>query len=258
MVQNKLTKETLLDRAEDLSFPKSVVEFMEGQLGQPPYGFPEPLRTKILRGRKPLEGRPGENLKPMDFDKLRQKLEEKHGRKLRDVDLMSSAMFPKVFDEFEQFRQRYGPVDKLNTRVFLTGLELAEETDVTIEEGKTLIIQLLATGKLNKQAEREVFFELNGQMRSIFVRDTEAAKDVVVRPKALAGVRGSIGAPMPGEILEIKVKEGDKIEAKTTVFVLSAMKMEMNVDTPIGGIVKKIYLKASDKVAPGDLVVEIE
>lgn len=130
MVQNKLTKETLLDRAEDLSFPKSVVEFMEGQIGIPPYGFPEPLRTQILRGKKPIDGRPGENLKPFDFDKLRTTLEEKHGRKLRDVDLMSSSMFPKVFDEYEQFRQRYGPVDKLNTRVFLTGLDLAEETDV--------------------------------------------------------------------------------------------------------------------------------
>lgn len=127
----------------------------------------------------------------MDFDDLRNRLEKKHGRKLRDVDVMSSAMFPKVFDEFEQFRQRFGPVDKLNTRVFFTGLDLAEETDVDIEQGKTLIIQLLATGKLNAQAEREVFFELNGQMRSIFVRDKEAAKKVVTRAKALAGVRGS-------------------------------------------------------------------
>ena len=57
---------------------------------------------------------------------------------------------------------------------------------------------MLARGKLNNKGEREVFFELNGQMRSIFVRDEEASKDIVVRPKALAGVRGHIGAPMPG------------------------------------------------------------
>ncbi|KAI6242059.1 Pyruvate carboxylase [Aphelenchoides fujianensis] len=258
MVQNKLTKETLLYRAEDLSFPKSVVEFMEGQIGQPPYGFPEPLRTQVLRGRQPLSTRPGENLPPLDFEKLRSDLEAKHGRKLRDVDLMSSAMFPKVFDEFEQFRQRYGPVDKMDTRVFFTGLELAEETDVEIEKGKTLHIKLLTTGKLNEKAEREIFFELNGQMRSIFVQDKEAAKGVVIHPKALPGVRGSIGAPMPGEILDLKVKEGDRVEPKTTLFVLSAMKMEMNVDTPIAGVVKRIHLPVGSKVAPNDLVVEIE
>lgn len=89
---------------------------------------------------------------------------------------MSSAMFPSVFDEFERFRQTYGPVDKLPTRIFLTGLDIAEECDVEIEKGKTLAIQLLAEGKLNKRGEREVFFDLNGQMRSIFVQDKEASK----------------------------------------------------------------------------------
>jgi pyruvate carboxylase len=43
---------------------------------------------------------------------------------------MSAALYPNVFDRFEQFRQKYGPVDKLSTRVFLVGLDTAEETDV--------------------------------------------------------------------------------------------------------------------------------
>ncbi|KAK0411400.1 hypothetical protein QR680_005636 [Steinernema hermaphroditum] len=258
MVQNNLTKETLVDRADDLSFPKSVVDFMQGQVGQPPYGFPEPLRTKVLRGKPKIDGRPGDNMKPYDFETTQKDLEEKHGRKLRDVDVMSSAMFPKEFDEFEQFRQKYGPVDKLDTRVFFTGLDIAEETDVEIEHGKTLAIQLLAEGKLNKRGEREVFFDLNGQMRSIFVQDKEASKDIVVRPKALPGVRGSIGSPMPGEVLEVKVKEDDKVSPKTPLFVLSAMKMEMMVDSPIAGTVKKVHVKSGTKCAAGDLVIEIE
>lgn len=91
---------------------------------------------------------------------------------------------------------------------------------------------------MNKIGEREVFFDLNGQMRSIFVLDTEASKvrifndtisiyiqEIIVRPRALPGVRGSIGAPMPGEILELKVKEGDHVHAKSALFVLSAMKV---------------------------------
>uniref|UniRef100_A0A7E4VII3 Pyruvate carboxylase n=2 Tax=Panagrellus redivivus TaxID=6233 RepID=A0A7E4VII3_PANRE len=258
MVQNNLTKETVVERAEELSFPTSVVEFLQGQIGQPPYGFPEPLRTKVLRGKPKIENRPGEDLPSLDFAKLQADLEDKHGRKLREVDVMSSAMFPKEFDEFETFRQLNGPVDKLNTRIFLTGLDVAETTDVEIEKGKTIAITLLAHGKLNKNGEREVFFELNGQVRSIFVRDVEASKDLVVRPKAIPGNRGSVGAPMPGEILEIKVKEGDKVDKKTTLFVLSAMKMEMNIEAPITGTVKRIYLAAGTKVSPGDLIVEID
>uniref|UniRef100_A0A0M3IH84 Pyruvate carboxylase n=1 Tax=Ascaris lumbricoides TaxID=6252 RepID=A0A0M3IH84_ASCLU len=258
MVQNHLDRQTLVDRAEDLSFPKSVVQFFQGLIGQPPYGFPEPLRTKVLRGLPKFEGRPGENLEAVDFNKLKEDLEAKHGRTLRDEDVMTSAMFPNEFDEFEQFRQQYGPVDKLHTRPFLTGLDVAEEIDVDIDRGKTLAIKLLAIGKLNNRGEREVFFDLNGQMRAIFVQDKEASKEIVTRPRAKPGVRGSIGAPMPGEILELKVKEGDKVEQKTPLFVLSAMKMEMVIDSPIAGTVKKIYCDPKTRVAAGDLVVEVE
>ncbi|VDK50159.1 unnamed protein product [Anisakis simplex] len=258
MVQNKLTAQTLVERAEDLSFPKSVVQFMQGLIGQPPYGFPEPLRTRVLRGQPKFDGRPGENLEPLDFDKMKVDLEAKHGRKLRDEDIMTSAMFPKEFDEFEQFRQQYGPVDKLETRPFLTGMDCAEEIDVEIEKGKTLSIRLMNIGKLNHRGEREVFFELNGQMRSMYVQDKEASKEIVARPRARPGVRGSIGAPMPGEVLELKVKEGDKVEAKTPLFVLSAMKMEMVIDSPIAGTVKKIYCDPKTRVSAGDLVVEVE
>lgn len=87
--------------------------------------------TCAFSGRPKLEDRPGKSMKPLDFEEMRRTLEEKHGRKLREVDLMSSAMFPKEFDEFEQFRQQYGPVDRLNTRIFFTGLDIAEETDVS-------------------------------------------------------------------------------------------------------------------------------
>ena len=47
MVQNKLTAKMVEERAEDLSFPQSVVEFMQGLIGEPPGGYPEPLRTKV-------------------------------------------------------------------------------------------------------------------------------------------------------------------------------------------------------------------
>jgi len=47
MVQNKLTREMVEDRAEELSFPQSVLEFMQGFIGEPPGGFPEPFRSKV-------------------------------------------------------------------------------------------------------------------------------------------------------------------------------------------------------------------
>jgi len=194
----------------------------------------------------------------LDFDKLRSELEAKHHRQLRDVDIMSAALYRSVFDDFELFRQSYGPVDKLPTRVFLTGLANGEATEIELEQGKTLHIQMLADGELNAEGQREVFFELNGQLRSMFVKDKEATKGIVEHPKALEGVKGQIGAPMPGEILEIKVKVGDKVKPKASLAVLSAMKMEMAIESPIEGTVKRVLATPNMKCRAGDLLIEIE
>lgn len=47
MVQNKLTSEDVMRKADELSFPKSVIQFMQGYIGIPYGGFPEPLRSKV-------------------------------------------------------------------------------------------------------------------------------------------------------------------------------------------------------------------
>ena len=50
MVQNNLSAQDVINRADELSFPKSVIEFLQGQLGEPYGGFPEPLRSKVRAG----------------------------------------------------------------------------------------------------------------------------------------------------------------------------------------------------------------
>lgn len=47
MVQNKLNSAQVEDRAEELSLPVSVIEYLQGYLGEPPGGYPEPLRSKV-------------------------------------------------------------------------------------------------------------------------------------------------------------------------------------------------------------------
>ena len=80
-------------------------------------------------------------------------------------------------EDFLNFRKKYGPVDKLDTRIFLTGPKVGEEFECEIEKGKTLHIKTLAMAEdLNANGEREVFFELNGQLRSVLIVDKEATK----------------------------------------------------------------------------------
>ena len=116
-----MTGQTIEDGAEDLSFPKSVIQFMLGTIGEPPGGFPEPLRSKILKGAEKVEGHPGESLPLLDLpllDKLKADLEEKHGQHISDTDVMSSALYPKVLDESQEFKN-FGLVDKLKLIKFI-------------------------------------------------------------------------------------------------------------------------------------------
>jgi len=88
---------------------------------------------QILKGAPVLEGRPGASLPPLDLDKLKEKLIDKHGDNvaIKDTDVMSAALYPKVFDEYAEFIGKYGPVDKLDTRTFLAGPEISEEINVS-------------------------------------------------------------------------------------------------------------------------------
>uniref|UniRef100_A0AAR2KE50 Pyruvate carboxylase n=1 Tax=Pygocentrus nattereri TaxID=42514 RepID=A0AAR2KE50_PYGNA len=257
MVQNSLTRAEVEERADELSFPLSVVEFLQGHVGIPHGGFPEPFRSKVLKSLPRVEGRPGASLPAMDFEALEKQLRETHRDDITTEDVMSAAMYPKVFQEFKEFTTTFGPVDCLNTRLFLDGPSVAEEFEVELERGKTLHIKALALGDLNKAGQREVFFELNGQLRSVLVRDTVAMKEMHFHPKALKDVRGQVGAPMPGKVVEVKVKEGQKVEKGQPLCVLSAMKMETVVNSPLSGTVAKVYVKADSSLEGDDLILEI-
>lgn len=123
---------------------------------------------------------------------------------------MSAALYPEVTENYLILRDQYGPVDKLNTKIFLTGPKVGEDFEVTIEKGKTLNFKTLAMAEeLTPNGEREVFFELNGQLRTVLVRDKEAVKELHIHPKANKGNKNEIGAPMPGTVignLQIKYK----------------------------------------------------
>uniref|UniRef100_A0A3B4BYS0 pyruvate carboxylase n=1 Tax=Pygocentrus nattereri TaxID=42514 RepID=A0A3B4BYS0_PYGNA len=246
MVQNSLSRADVEERADELSFPLSVVEFLQGHIGIPHGGFPEPFRSKVLKSLPRVEGRPGASLPAMDFKKLEADLRMAHGSEITPEDVMSAAMYPKVFNEFKEFRRNFGPVDRLNTRLFLDGPKIAEEFEVELERGKTLHIKALALGDLNKAGQREVFFELNGQLRSVLVKDTVAMKEMHFHPKALKDVRGQVG-----------VKQGQKVEKGQPLCVLSAMKMETVVNSPLSGTVAKVHVKADSSLEGDDLILEI-
>ncbi|XP_024604920.1 pyruvate carboxylase, mitochondrial isoform X3 [Neophocaena asiaeorientalis asiaeorientalis] len=258
MVQNGLSRAEAEAQAEELSFPRSVVEFLQGYIGIPHGGFPEPLRSKVLKDLPRVEGRPGASLPPLDLQALEKELMERHGEEATPEDVLSAAMYPDVFAHFKDFTATFGPLDSLNTRLFLQGPKIAEEFEVELERGKTLHIKALAISDLNRAGQRQVFFELNGQLRSILVKDAQAMKEMHFHPKALKDVKGQIGAPMPGKVIDIKVAAGDKVTKGQPLCVLSAMKMETVVTSPVEGTVRKVHVTTDMTLEGDDLILEIE
>uniref|UniRef100_A0A2A4K9L4 Pyruvate carboxylase n=1 Tax=Heliothis virescens TaxID=7102 RepID=A0A2A4K9L4_HELVI len=254
MVQNKLTAADVKAKAEELSFPKSVIEYLQGAIGIPLGGFPEPLRTQVLKGKPTITERPGKSLPPLDFAKLKKELQESFPD-VTDLDVMSAAMYPKVAKSYFRMRDKYKPITHLDTKSFLVGPTIGETIDVKISRGKILHIKTVAVSdEMTAAGEREVFFELNGQLRSVFIKDETSLKSMKIHPKANPDDKNQVGAPMPGEVIAIKVKEGDKVKKGSAIAVLSAMKMEMIVQAPKNGTIVKVNITNGQKIEGGDLV----
>jgi pyruvate carboxylase len=206
IVAQKLTEQDIHEKAETLSFPQSVLEYFQGYLGQPPYGFLEPLRTRILDARRlpRITGRPGASMPPLDMNNLRISLEDQYGHeKIHETDLLSAALYPQVFEQFRKSLDTYGDLSTLPTRYFLTPLRVGQEFTFEIEKGKTLIVKLVAIGPLHEETQRrDVYFSLNGEARLISVVDEVSTKkegvtkSLATRPKANPKEKGDVGAPM--------------------------------------------------------------
>jgi pyruvate carboxylase len=258
MVSNKLSPEDVKARAAELDFPGSVLEFFEGMMGQPYGGFPEPLRTNALRGRRKLDQRPGLFLDPVDFGKIKKDLGRKFGGTISECDIASHIMYPKVFEDYKNFTVKYGDLSVLPTKYFLSKPEIGEEFHVELEKGKVLILKLLAVGPLSENTgQREVFYEMNGEVRQVTVDDKMAAVENVSRPKADPTDTSHVGAPMAGVLVELRVHDGSEVKKGDPLAVLSAMKMEMVISAPHNGVVSQLAVREGDSVDGSDLVCRI-
>lgn len=72
-----------------------------------------------------------------------------------------------------------------------------------------------------------------------------------------AGAGAPVKSPLPGVILDVRVKEGQQIAAGQTLVVLEAMKMENNIDADRAGVVKSIAVGKGDSVLEGDVLITL-
>ena len=258
MVSAGITRADVENPDKDIAFPDSVVGFFAGDLGQPPGGFPEKLQKKVLKGKTALTERPGSYLKDVDLEAERAKITEEVGHPVDDYRLASYLMYPKVYSDFEKTQEMYGPTEVLPTPVYFYGLQEGDELLVDIEKGKTLVVTYQGRAPTNEKGEVRCFFDLNGQPRTITVPDRLKAGDVVVRAKAAAGDPKQVGAPMPGVISTLAVKQGQAVKAGDVLCSIEAMKMETAIHAETDGTVAELLIKPGDQIDAKDLLVRLE
>ncbi len=258
MVSSGLTRADVEDPGREIAFPDSVVGFFAGDLGQPPGGFPEALQKKVLKGRVPLTARPGSYLEDVDLEAERARIAREAGEPIDDKRLASYLMYPKVFADFTRTQERYGPTEVLPTPVYFYGLQQGEEILIDIEKGKTLVLQYLGRAETNDKGRVRVFFDLNGQPRSVAVPDRLKAGDIVARPKAASGDPRQVAAPMPGVISTLAVVRGQQVVAGDVLLSIEAMKMETALHAEADGVIAEVLVKPGDQIDAKDLLVRFE
>ena len=222
--------------------PDSVIGFLNGELGDPPGGWPEPFRTKALAGR--TWRAPAASLTA----------EESAGLAANRRATLNELLFPGPTKDFRESRERFGDVSVLPTIDYLYGLRRGEEHSVSIGEGKTLLLGLEAIGEPDERGIRTVMCTINGQLRPIGIRDRSVASQVAAAEKADSTNTGHVAAPFDG-VVTVGVAEGDEVEAGQTVATIEAMKMEASITSPRAGTVARLAVPGTQAVEGGDLVL---
>ncbi|HMJ92197.1 MAG TPA: pyruvate carboxylase [Candidatus Acidoferrum sp.] len=238
-------------------FPASVTDMLRGGLGQPMGGWPKQLQKVVLGKEKPLKGRPGADLDPIDLKAEKRSLGAKLKREVTEDDLLSHFMYPEVFNDFAKFQREFGDVSVLPTAPFFYGLKLGDEISVDIEAGKTLFIRLINVGAPDKDGRRPVTYELNGMTRETNIADKSSKVITKSRPKADPADPHQVGAPIPGIITSVNVSVGTKVAKGHKLFTMEAMKIQTTIYAQADGVVSEINVAVSDNVESKDLLAKL-
>ncbi|UXA20683.1 pyruvate carboxylase [Mycobacterium sp. SMC-4] len=242
-----ITADEFATEPDRFDIPDSVIGFLRGELGDPPGGWPEPLRSKALAGRAPAKP-------PTELTSDDEELLSQTGPKRQAA--LNRLLFPGPTKEFEAHRELYGDTSSLSANQFFYGLRHGEEHRVTLERGVELIIGLEAISDPDERGMRTVMCIINGQLRPVVVRDRNVASEVPVAEKADRKNPDHVAAPFAG-VVSVNVAEGESVSAGQTIATIEAMKMEAAITAPKAGTVERVAVAGTAQVEGGDLLVVV-
>ena len=237
------------ENPQNYDIPDSVIGFMAGELGDLPFGWPEPFRTKVLAGKKiNIE------VAPLELED-QQKLESGDSPTIRST--LNRLLFPAPTKEFERIRETYGDLDNVSTLDYLYGLDTETEHVVELRKGLQLFVGLEAIGEADGKGLRNVMTKLNGQLRPVTVRDHSIQITTSSAEKADPQNASHAAAPFTG-VVTPKVEVGQVVAVGEVIASIEAMKMEASITAPVSGKIARLGIQGPTPVEGGDLIAVIE
>ncbi|WP_068830518.1 sodium-extruding oxaloacetate decarboxylase subunit alpha [Pseudomonas sp. BMS12] len=232
--------------------------YLQGRYGKAPGKVNEALRKQAIGSEEVIDVRPADLLKP-EMAKLR---EEIGALAKSEEDVLTFAMFPDIGRKFLEERA----AGTLTPEVLLPipeagGVAAAGGEGVPTEfvvdvHGESYRVDITGVG-VKGDGKRHFYLSIDGMPEEVVF---EPLNDFVAGSggkRKQASAPGDVSTTMPGNIVDVLVKEGDQVKAGQAVLITEAMKMETEVQAPIAGTVKVIHVAKGDRVNPGDVLVEI-
>ncbi|MEQ5816577.1 sodium-extruding oxaloacetate decarboxylase subunit alpha [Marinobacter sp. NFXS11] len=238
------------------SITNEVKKYLQGWYGKAPAAVDKSLQQRAVGKEDLIEERPA-NLIPRELDELRKQVGD---LATSEEDVLTYAMFPDQAQAYLEQRRdgtlQPEPLEPIPTGA--SGGSVSSKFKITVH-GESYDIHVTGANPSGEN-ERRFYMTVDGVPEEIHLaslgEDGEGARSSGGR--ATATKEGHVTTSMPGNIVDVLVKEGDEVQAGDPVLIIEAMKMETEVKATTAGKVSGVFIAKGDRVVPGEVLVEIE
>ncbi|WP_207884976.1 sodium-extruding oxaloacetate decarboxylase subunit alpha [Pseudomonas sp. 30_B] len=233
--------------------------YLQGRYGKAPGKIDETLRRQAIGNEEVIDVRPADLIKP-ELNKLR---EEIGSLAKSEEDVLTYAMFPDIGRKFleERAAGTLKPEELLpipnGKGVAAAGGEGVPTEFVVDVHGESYRVDITGVG-VKTDGKRHFYLSVDGMPEEVVFEPLNEFVSGGGSKRKNASEPGHVTTTMPGNIVDVLVKEGDSVKAGQAVLITEAMKMETEVQAGIAGTVKAIHVAKGDRVNPGEILVEIE
>jgi pyruvate carboxylase subunit B len=232
-----------------------VKKYLQGWYGKAPAAVDMELQRRAVGDEELIEERPAD-LIPRELAELRKEIGDLAEC---DEDVLTYAMFPDQARTYLQQRHddtlQPEPLEPLPTSK--AGGGVSSRFKITVH-GESYDIHVTGANPISEN-ERRFYMTVDGVPEEIQLDSkTDANQTGPGADREAATKEGHVTTSMPGNIVDVLVKEGDEVEAGDPVLIIEAMKMETEVKAIISGKVKGVFIAKGDRVVPGEVLINIE